>query len=496
MKLYPYQPVIEQDYGQYDYRKFKPHWKDRKKYVLADTGIMQESCILIDINNSRCAHFVFRDYGVNEIRAINFNIVIQTPKEEIWLPQCTVQISYTDDNAFYIRLKKIMYAEYSSITLHVNWIDYHSAHRSIIDETFIKMSTSQRKVFSEIQEARSKYSVSAQKTSLSKNRFLPEIENSAWTFFAPLKTQLIPLYTLLNDLYVYSAQIPPIHEVCQTAKERITIPIRCTFDANFYSILHFIQSYSPTKQSFENGLPIYHVAIDKVQTELIMLIYYLNFGYSPYYPNATLSELEEFLYSVHPAMKLKKALDLLNYQYNGTAIVEQADIVISAKRTLSDYFQSLDTLGKEAYSILLEHQQIHGRWIREYRLYSLIKILFPDAIYQYRDEWLHNQSLDIFIPSRKLAIEVQGEQHYKPVAFFGGDDAFAYRKQLDELKYEKCKNHGIELLEWPYYRTIHMDTIQCILATYFPERDYFQNRIRLFSETLSLQTMGELLFRR
>lgn len=42
--------------------------------------------------------------------------------------------------------------------------------------------------------------------------------------------------------------------------------------------------------------------------------------------------------------------------------------------------------------------------------------------------------------------EYQGEQHYKPIEFFGGDDAFRSLKNRDKIKKEYCKNNGIPIL--------------------------------------------------
>lgn len=47
-------------------------------------------------------------------------------------------------------------------------------------------------------------------------------------------------------------------------------------------------------------------------------------------------------------------------------------------------------------------------------------------------------------------IECQGEQHYKSVAYFGGDDAFLRRKANDALKKQWISAHNYRLIEIPY----------------------------------------------
>lgn len=47
-------------------------------------------------------------------------------------------------------------------------------------------------------------------------------------------------------------------------------------------------------------------------------------------------------------------------------------------------------------------------------------------------------------------IECQGEQHYKPVKFFGGEEQFEIQQQRDELKRSYAVVHNYKLLEMPY----------------------------------------------
>lgn len=47
-------------------------------------------------------------------------------------------------------------------------------------------------------------------------------------------------------------------------------------------------------------------------------------------------------------------------------------------------------------------------------------------------------------------IEYQGQQHYSPVDYFGGEEAFKKLQQHDFLKKEYCKNNKIPLLEITY----------------------------------------------
>lgn len=90
------------------------------------------------------------------------------------------------------------------------------------------------------------------------------------------------------------------------------------------------------------------------------------------------------------------------------------------------------------------------RFVSEKRLYEAIRTRYSDAVSQQRFPWLGRQSLDIYIPSKKTAIEYQGEQHYRPVDIFGGRREYRRQMRLDRNKKRLCKKHGVKLLYFSY----------------------------------------------
>lgn len=93
---------------------------------------------------------------------------------------------------------------------------------------------------------------------------------------------------------------------------------------------------------------------------------------------------------------------------------------------------------------------IKPKWKHELSLFHAMRKRHPDTLYQYRPDWLGRQSLDLYIPSIRTAIEYQGIQHYLPVEFFGGEEALAQRQELDRIKRVLCEENGVRLIEWPY----------------------------------------------
>lgn len=51
----------------------------------------------------------------------------------------------------------------------------------------------------------------------------------------------------------------------------------------------------------------------------------------------------------------------------------------------------------------------------------------------------------------KKCIEFNGEQHYKPIDLFGGDEAFKKQQVRDARKTEYCSTHAINLQWIPYF---------------------------------------------
>lgn len=70
---------------------------------------------------------------------------------------------------------------------------------------------------------------------------------------------------------------------------------------------------------------------------------------------------------------------------------------------------------------------------------------------QYKQQWLGLQSLDFYLPDYKVAIECQGEQHFKAIKLYGGEDGYERRVMLDENKRVRCEEQGIKII---YYSNL------------------------------------------
>ena len=87
--------------------------------------------------------------------------------------------------------------------------------------------------------------------------------------------------------------------------------------------------------------------------------------------------------------------------------------------------------------------------IIEKEIEELLISLNIEYIYQARKSvfsWLGRQSLDFYLPQYNIAIECQGEQHFRAVDFWGGEEGFKRRKILDNIKKNTCISNNIKLL--------------------------------------------------
>lgn len=83
----------------------------------------------------------------------------------------------------------------------------------------------------------------------------------------------------------------------------------------------------------------------------------------------------------------------------------------------------------------------------------LVKRLFDENGIEYirekKFDWLKyqdNLKVDFFLPENNLVIECQGEQHFKPVKIYGGEEILKTIRARDNLKYEKCTENGLRVL--------------------------------------------------
>lgn len=103
--------------------------------------------------------------------------------------------------------------------------------------------------------------------------------------------------------------------------------------------------------------------------------------------------------------------------------------------------------------------------------------------FQKKFDWLKDKThlyLDFYLPEYKVGIEVQGKQHFIQNDYFGGATIFNEDCKRDKLKYDLCKNNGINIIYFvntinenfsnvnfdKYWGTIYTDSMEILNFIY------------------------------
>ena len=186
------------------------------------------------------------------------------------------------------------------------------------------------------------------------------------------------------------------------------------------------------------------------------------------YKNDNYSNIGDTVSLIKSKLNIKTNEELINYleqKYGKINIISWVRGIyfknINIPEDIEDFYTYYGKKNKEfnekIYKKIItsnKYAQINYKWKNELKLFNLINNYFKDSIYQYRNKWLGQQSLDIYIPSINTAFEYQGIQHFEPIELFGGEKGFKKRQELDFRKKALCKENNVNLIEWFYYEDI------------------------------------------
>jgi len=75
-------------------------------------------------------------------------------------------------------------------------------------------------------------------------------------------------------------------------------------------------------------------------------------------------------------------------------------------------------------------------------------------------------SFDFYLPDYNLCIEYDGEHHFRPIKYFGGEMSFKKIKIKDEIKTKFCKDNNIKLLRIKYTADVEQKLTKEILNVF------------------------------
>lgn len=130
------------------------------------------------------------------------------------------------------------------------------------------------------------------------------------------------------------------------------------------------------------------------------------------------------------------------------------------------YFKNIENEFRESLGIRFKE---FGSESEATVYYFVKKVLSSmNIILQYSPEWLKPQKIDLFIEELNLAIEYQGQQHFYPIEYFGGKEAFKVVRENDKRKLELIKAMGVNLEYITYNENIEI-RVNEIIKKYWRE---------------------------
>ena len=104
---------------------------------------------------------------------------------------------------------------------------------------------------------------------------------------------------------------------------------------------------------------------------------------------------------------------------------------------------------ENSYRNSIGAKDIGEAWISETELFYKLKNHFIEfeVVQHGRPDWLGRQHVDIWFHEHSIGIEYQGQQHDRPIEFFGGEKSFEEGKKRDERKRMLFKENNAFLIE-------------------------------------------------
>lgn len=239
----------------------------------------------------------------------------------------------------------------------------------------------------------------------------------------------------------------------QGTNEIITCIIPATYDKKFYCASKLADNALQVKAN--EMCSIYEVTFSGKQISELELMSYL------FFDNSNNQDVENRKYLTENSF-IYCALNTIHkyvHQISESGGSSGSGIRSVLSRLIQYYNKELQNRVDDVFNQISREGRIQTRWGKEYQLFMIVNKLVPYAYYQYRCDWLGQQSYDIYLGKDKIAIEYQGQQHYEPISVFGGLEGLKATQARDEKKRKLSKEHGITMLEWKYSKSITEENV-------------------------------------
>lgn len=118
------------------------------------------------------------------------------------------------------------------------------------------------------------------------------------------------------------------------------------------------------------------------------------------------------------------------------------------EKAILNQFRYIIRKAEDIYREKIGMPKVGEGWISETELFYKITENYKEfnVVHHGKPKWLGRQHIDIYFTELNIAIEYQGSQHYEPINFFGGIEAFERTKERDENKRKLCLENNCELI--------------------------------------------------
>lgn len=160
-------------------------------------------------------------------------------------------------------------------------------------------------------------------------------------------------------------------------------------------------------------------------------------------------------------MSERSLINLIGQRFGRLTVLERVDNIVSPSGNICVAWKCKCDCGKETIvrssSLLQGHTKSCG-CMKSYGEYYISAYLLSNNInFENQKKFSDllgvgggNLSYDFYLPKYNMLIECQGEQHERPIEYFGGEEQFAIQQEHDRRKREYAKDNGYKLLEISY----------------------------------------------
>ena len=269
-----------------------------------------------------------------------------------------------------------------------------------------------------------------------------------------------------------------------------TFRVDASYDKKYYCAAKLAES--AVEISANNEKTAFWITFDYTQVEKISLMYY-NLGSPLDEDDKSLVAIRGYLdktdFFFHLTNSINDLVASLREQFGYSSYVSNSVLIRILKQIRRLKQNEIDAI----YNEIARENRVAAKWSSEYKLFTLVQSYVSDAVYQYHADWLGLQSFDIFLPSKNIAIEYQGKQHYEAIEIFGGQEALLDNQERDARKRQLSLENDVVVLDWKYDTSVNEDNVRSFLLenNIILPGDHATGRSLVNSSTLDMAPVRE-----